>query len=167
MPFSLPPRTSLLNDPVLGFRFAVVFLPHLNTSAKSALGLATTLDFCFQKVSGLRTEVKTTSLPEGGQNHYVHKLPDRIEQGNLTLERGFAVGSPLNAEVNASLTLLQFQPRSVLISLLSEAGTPLAGWMFMRAYPIQWSTADLDATQTNVLIDTLELAYSRMQVMRI
>jgi hypothetical protein len=39
--------------------------------------------------------------------------------------------------------------------------------MFVQAFPVRWSTADLDASRDEVLIDTLELAYTRMQAIRI
>lgn len=144
---------------LLGFRFGVFFmLPG---------GLPNPIDIRFQKVSGLSTEVKTTPLQEGGQNHYVHTLPDRIQNGNLKLERGLVLASPLNAQVDESLAQLQFQPTDVMVMLFSQDAIPVSAWMFMAAYPVQWSISDLDATQSNVVIDSLELAYTRMQVMRI
>jgi len=33
----------------------------------------------------------------------------------------------------------------------------MAAWLFMKAWPVKWSTSDLDAT-TPAVIDTMELA---------
>ena len=41
----------------------------------------------------------------------------------------------------------------------------MGAWLFMDAYPVSWSSSDLDAAKAEVLIDTLELAYTRMQRM--
>ena len=145
--------------PELGFRFAVVFFK---------LGvIPLPLDFRFQRVSGLSSKVATTTVREGGQNAYAHQLPDRMDHGNLTLERGFLVGSLLNVEMVAMLTSFEFLPWTVMVTLLGESGAPLAGWMFLRAYPVSWSTSDLDARQFEVAIDTIELAYTRMQILRV
>ena len=86
---------------------------------------------------------------------------------NLVLERGFVVGSPLLAEFNVATSLFKFAPSNVIVSLLHETGAPLAAWLFIDAFPVSWATADLDASQHEVLIDTLELSYTRMQVLRV
>ena len=149
----------LYNDLVLGFRFGVFFF---------AGGLIPNpLDIRFQKVSGLRGTVKTRELNEGGQNLYTHKLPERISYENLVLERGMVVGSPLNIEFNVALSTFKFAPSNVLVTVLSESSIPLGAWLFIKAYPVRWSTSDLDASQNNVVIDTMELAYTRMQILRI
>ncbi len=57
------------------------------------------LDIRFKKVKGLSATVKTTPLAEGGQNLYTQPLPARVEFGNLVLERGMVVGSPLRLEL--------------------------------------------------------------------
>lgn len=125
------------------------------------------LDIRFQRVSGLSGTVQTVSHREGGERLYTHRLPDAIEYGNLVLERGYVVGSPLNIEFNVVFTTMQFAASNVLVTPLNEDGVPLGGWMFIRAFPVRWATADLDARQDAVLIDTLELAYARMQPVRI
>ena len=125
------------------------------------------LDIRFQRVSGLTATVETSTVNEGGQNLYTHHLPKRVGYGNLTLERGFVVGSPLNIEFNAAMSLFKFLPSNVMVTLLSGDAAPLAAWLFIKAFPVRWSTADLSAAEDRVLIDTLELSYQRMQVIRI
>jgi phage tail-like protein len=148
-----------MSDPILGMRFAVLFL--------AGGAIPNPLDIRFQKVSGLSVEVETESIREGGQNTYTQKLPTGIRQGNLILERGMVVGSPLNIEFNASLSLFKFLTSNVLVTLLSEDQSPLAAWLFMKAWPVKWSTSDLNATEPSLVIDTMELAYQRMQILRI
>ncbi len=146
-------------DLILGFRFGVFFF---------AGGVRPNpLDIRFARVSGLSAEVKTTTVIEGGQNLYTHRLPERVDRGNLVLERGMVVGSPVSLELNAALNAFTFSPSNVIVTLFSEARLPLAAWMFIKAYPVKWSTADLDASEGKVVIETMELAYTRMQVMEI
>ena len=51
--------------------------------------------------------------------------------------------------------------------LFDEEKMPVSGWLFIKAYPVKWSTSDLNAKESSVLIDTMELAYTRMQILRI
>lgn len=148
-----------MSDPILGMRFAVLFL--------AGGVLPNPLDLRFRKVSGLSMTVGTQAQAEGGQNLYTQQLPTGVSHGNLVLERGMVVGSPLNLEFNASLSTFKFVTSNVLVTLLAEDQTPLAAWLFMKAWPVKWATSDLDAGQPGLLIDTMELAYTRMQVMRI
>ena len=144
---------------LLGFRFGVFFF--------AAGVVPNPLDIRFQKVRGLSATVKTTTVSEGGQNLYTHKAPAGITYDNLTLERGLVVGSPLNVEINAALSLFRFSPSNVIVTLFNESYAPVSAWFFYKAYPVKWSTSELDANKKEILIDTIELAYSRMHIMRI
>lgn len=148
-----------MSAPIIGMRFAVLFM--------AGGAVPNPLDLRFAKVSGLALTVETESVVEGGQNLYTQQLPRRVSHGNLTLERGMVVGSPLNLEFNAALSLFKFAPSNVLVTLFNESSIPVSAWFFMKAYPVKWSTSDLDAGDKTILIDTMELAYARMQIMRI
>jgi phage tail-like protein len=99
---------------------------------------------------------------EGGQNAHKHVLPVRVTHPPLVLQRGVVVGSPLDVEVTATLETFRFSPGNVLVSLFDEQKNPLVNWMFAQAYPVAWSTADLDASTRTVAVEHLELAYTRM-----
>lgn len=158
-----------LQKDILRFRFGVYFLP--SKGIANALGNA--LDVRFQKVSGLKTKISTSPQSEGGQNLYTQQLPDKVEQEHLVLERGMMVGSPLNFELRDTFSLFSFNPANVLVILFDDNPLingmviPVSAWLFTKAYPVSWATSDLDASEKSIMIDTLELAYSRMQIMRI
>ena len=155
----IPGPLPYVGNPPLGFRFGVLFL--------IGGGVPNPLDTLFQKVSGLETTVSTTTVDEGGQNLYSQPLPQKIQHENLVLERGLVVGSPLVIEFNAAMSLFKFSPSNVLVSLLDNTRIPIASWLFIKAYPVKWSVSDLDATANAVVIEHLELAYQRMQVIRL
>ncbi len=149
----------MTSAPILGMRFSVLFMV--------GGAVPNPIDLRFAKVSGLAMTVETETVVEGGQNLYTQQLPQRVSHGNLTLERGMVVGSPLNLEFNATFSGFKFAPCNVLVSLLAEDRVPLAAWLFMKAWPVRWSTSDLDAGQPGLVIDTMELAYGRMQMLRV
>lgn len=154
-----PPEPGADIDLIAGFRFGVFFF--LGGVAPNPL------DTRFQKVSGLSAEISTLSHAEGGQNLFTHRLPERIDYGNLVLERGKVLHSPLNLEFDVTFSLFKFKPSNVVVTLFGEDKEPLAGWLFLKAYPVRWASADLDAAQSEILIDTIELAYTRMQTLRV
>jgi phage tail-like protein len=146
-------------SPPVGFHFVVVFFAGGN--------VPNSLDMRFKKVSGLTSEIETITYKEGGENLFTHRLPNRVSYNNLVLERGMVVGSPLNIDFNAAMSNLQFSPGNALVALLDDDGLPLAGWLFWKTYPVKWSVSDLAADVNGVVIETMELAYTRFQVMRI
>ena len=125
------------------------------------------LDIRFQRVSGMSSTIETSEVREGGENLFTHRLPTRVTYDNLVLERGMVIGSPLNVEFNLAMSTLRFQPGNVLVMLLNAKDIPISAWLFQETYPLKWSVSDLDANQSAVVIDTMELAYTRFQSLRI
>ncbi len=155
----IPGPLPIVGAPPLGFRFGVLFL---------GLGVVPNpIDTLFQKVSGLGANVSTYPVEEGGQNLYSQLLPKKIAHDNLVLERGLMVGSPLVLEFNAAMSLFKFKPSNVLVTLLDHTRIPIASWLCMTAYPVKWSVSDLDATSNSVVIEHMELAYQRLQTIRL
>jgi len=157
LPYGIPP---------VSYRFLVTFF----------IGgvVPNPLDIAFQKVSGISADIDVTELREGGENLYSHKLPNSIKYGNLVLERGVvpfpSIPSPLNLEFNVAMSQFKFSPSNVLVILVGDpalTSIPKAGWLFYKAYPVKWSTSDLDADNNGLAIDTLELAYKNFTSLRI
>jgi phage tail-like protein len=117
----------------------------------------------FQEVSGLTAEISTEELREGGLNEYAHRIPTGAKYGNLVLKRGFINSSEVTKWCRAALENFQFQPRNVLVTLLNDQHDPLAGWYFIRAYPVKWSISDLKAQENSLVVESLELAYSKFR----
>lgn len=149
-------------EPTLSHRFGVFFL--------SGGAIPNPIDLRFQRVSGISTEMQLDTINEGGENLYSHRMPKKMNYNNLVLERGYVAGpipSPLNIEFNATFSLFKFNPSDVLVTLFNDEGIPIGGWLFLKAYPVKWSVSDLDAQSNSVAIDTMELAYTRFQILRI
>lgn len=121
------------------------------------------MDARFQKVSGFRIFMNPFDFEEGGLNTHAHRLPTRYSYGNLVLERGIVMGSLLNLQFQDAMANYRFNPGNVLVHLLNEEDQPVVSWLFMNAYPVNWSSSDLNADENKVVIETLELAYSRFQ----
>jgi phage tail-like protein len=143
--------------PPTGFNFKVEF--------QGVSGMDKDEEHRFQDVSGLSFEIETEAFTEGGENRFAYKLPKRAKYPNLVLKRGLLTGSAvldwINSAMNTFFTVVvyDFKPADIMITLLDEAGEPLAIWNVVQAYPVKWSMSDLNANQNTVVVETIELAY--------
>lgn len=141
-----------MRDFPVGFHFKVEFGP---SSADQ--------DVRFQEVTGLGAEVSTEEFREGGLNEYSHRLPTGAKYGNLVLKRGLMPDSELSKWCRKAVENFEFEPKDVTVTLLDEEHNPLATWSFVRAYPVKWSISDLKAQENAIVVESLELAYSRFR----
>ena len=150
----IPQLDSVKGNLPLGFRFSVAFM--------KKGGILNPIDVLFQKVSGIGSRVETSNI-EGGQQTYAHQLPTKTQYDNLVLERGLMVASPLVDEFNKAIFELKFSTFNVLVSLLDSSADPITSWLFFNAYPVKWQITDFNADDNNIVIETMELTYQRMQ----
>jgi phage tail-like protein len=127
-------------------------------------------DVRFQSVSGLSVEYDMEEYKEGGENRFAHKLPVRTKYADLTLKRGMLTGPSVltgNSVVKWFLDAFldrTFTPRELSVILLNEKGEPLRTWSVAHAVPKKWSVSDLNANESSLVIETLELSYRSFAV---
>lgn len=145
--------------PPAAFSFNVQVLGSGSTS--SALSGA---DASFQEVSGIKGEFGSESVSEGGENRFVHKLPLRGKYSNLVLKRGaVTTDSYLALWAGQTLGANLAEPvltQNVLVTLTNEQRQPTIAWSFYNAYPVKWQVSDLNSMKSEILTETLELAYA-------
>jgi phage tail-like protein len=120
------------------------------------------VDASFQEISGLKSEWTTEDVAEGGQNSYVHRLPLRTKFSNLVLKRGVVRNaSPLAKWLANSFTAnfkeRKVEAKTVIVMLIDAAARPLVKWTLSGAYPVSWDHSTLNAVESNLLIETIEL----------
>jgi phage tail-like protein len=140
-----------INYPPVAFHFGVT------------LDGAGSSDASFQEVSGIRVEFGNEEVVEGGQNQFVHRLPTQAKYANLVLKRGVVVTtSPLAdwvAQTLASQLTKPIRPRQLMVTLKNEQHDPLITWTFVNAYPVRWEVSPMNAMESAILTETMELAY--------
>ncbi|TEW66144.1 phage tail protein [Mucilaginibacter phyllosphaerae] len=146
-------------DLLLTHRFGVFFF--------QAGVLPNMLDIRFQKVSGLQADINMDSINEGGQNLYTHRIPTGASYSNLVLERGLLSRSLLNRSFQDAFSEFRFSPSNVLVTVFNDENKPASGWLFLKAYPVKWSFSNLDASANEVVIETMELAYTSFQTISV
>jgi phage tail-like protein len=122
-------------------------------------------DSAFQEVTGLSVSVETQSVPEGGENRFVHQLPLRAKAERLVLKRGLNVSSQLLAWCRRAVEDFSFSPKTIHVFLLDPSkpdalNNPLAAWHLVNAYPVKWSVSAFNAEENSLAVETIELQYN-------
>lgn len=123
------------------------------------------VDIKFQSVTGLDSTIDTETVKEGGENRFEHVIPTRRKFGPLILKRGLLKPSDsgLTAWLQKAFNQEQISPLdSLTIKLLNEEHKPLMYWTVNNVWPRSWKIGELNAEQSAVLIETLELNYNRL-----
>jgi phage tail-like protein len=121
-------------------------------------------DTRFREVSGLTRELEEETYNEGGENRFVHKLPVRGRYGDLVLKRGLLVDSGVREWCERAIYELDIEPVPVFVTLLNDEHEPLQSYSVVNAWPKKWSISDFNAESSEVVIETLELAYQYFKV---
>jgi phage tail-like protein len=117
----------------------------------------------FTQVTGFSTQVDVLEYAEGGQNTFVHRLPTRTKQGNITLKRGVITDDKALVDWYQK-TVVQAQPVTMVITLKDTTDKAVRTWNFRNAYPIKWTGGDLNAGGTEMLTESLEVAHNGFTV---
>lgn len=117
----------------------------------------------FSEVSGLEQEIEVEEYKEGGMD-FVHKLPGGFKHANLVLKRGMSASPQLRLWYQGVVKALTYRlplPKSpaVYISIIDSRGEEQVRFLVKFAYPVKWSGPQLNATGSEVAIETLELAH--------
>jgi phage tail-like protein len=141
-------ETGTRNDPFVAFRFDVRF------DADSFGG--------FSECSGLNLETQIQEYLEGGQNGFAHRFPTRTVQSNLVLKRGIVDRRVWDWYFR--LTQGQVETRNVTVLVHDPSGSEVVMEFLLRgAFPCKWSGPELNAAQSGVAVETLELCHQGLE----
>jgi phage tail-like protein len=130
-------------DPLRGFRF-LVEIEGITSGA-------------FTRVKGISRDVRFESYREGGVNEYEHKLITQVTYPVVILERGLALDDLWKWAL--AVADGEVQRKTIWIRLQNEANERAWAWQVEYALPVKWTSSDLDAQASPVVMETLELAH--------
>jgi phage tail-like protein len=145
--------------PPPGFYFRVTVL-----GAGAAVAELTGVDASFREVSGIDVRFDTEEVTEGGENRFVHRLPQAARYSDLVLKRGIVTRDSFFAEwvgatIGSSLSL-PILPQNLLVTLQDADGWPVVAWAFVNCWPLRWETAPMDSMSNEVLTESMEFSYN-------
>jgi phage tail-like protein len=125
-------------------------------------------DAAFQEVSGISKEISMEEVACGGENRFKYRLPTLVSAQNLVLKRALIPeGSKLIAWCSACIDegfANPIVPKDVSVQLLNAKGSTCAMWTFHNAYPVKYVISDLRSQENDIVIETIELAYTYFQI---
>ncbi|GAA3625710.1 phage tail protein [Flavivirga jejuensis] len=128
------------------------------------LGSEDPLDYGFQEISGIKTTLDTEAIAEGGENRFQHQLPIKTTYSPLVLKRGMALyKSVLTTWCDDTMEFSIDKPiktYDLLVSLLDEEREPVLSWKFINAYPTSWEASNLNAEESSIFFETINLNYN-------
>ena len=143
---------ALLNlqpEPVPGYKFQV-FINNIR------LG--------FSRVTNIEESIETEPFQEGGVNDRVYSLRRPISaERTLVFERGLADRSLVTDLLTLRFAVGQRIPQDILILVGGRSGAIATLYQVHGAVVKKWSVNDLDAMNSQVLIERFEVAYETLE----
>jgi phage tail-like protein len=152
-------------DPFRGFNFSVSL-----TDSTSALSIAVSLSSSppvgsFSECSGLEKTLQTEDYKEGGNNGLVRRFPSNVTWNNIRLRRGIATNDQLWLWHDGFVQGMGKRQDGV-ITLLDETQTPVKVWRFTRGLPVKYVGPSLNAGQSAVAIEELEIGHEGIRLLQ-
>ena len=112
----------------------------------------------FSECGGLEMSLQVEEFREGGNNGRLLKFPTRVTWSNITLKKGVSSGTAL-WDWHYGFTAGQGSRRDGVIVLLNDRQVPNNIWYFRRGLPVKYTGPALNATQSSVAIESIEIAH--------
>lgn len=119
----------------------------------------------FAEISGLDIEIDAVSVRDGSSPIDSGRMVPGIRRfSNIILKRGIAKSDNdffnwINTKSNGNI-----ERRDLRISLLDESHNPIFVWKVNSAFPVKYSGPILIANDSEIAIETLELAHEGLTV---
>lgn len=143
------PTTGQRNDPLRGYNFRV----EIHGVARNG----------FRECSGLDASSPPVEYREGTEKVYTNrKLPGLVKYSNIVLKGGIIQDTSLWDWRKKTIDG-KTQRQSGSIILFDESGQEKRRWNFVNGWPTVWNGPGLNATATEVAIETLEIAHEGIE----
>ena len=117
----------------------------------------------FQEMSGISASIEVKESTSTDENRFTYKLPSLPKFGNLVLKRAIIPKtSQLLKWCKSSTEALSnsIETNSIVVHLLSQTQEILVEWTFYQAFPIKYNLLDLNGQDNEVVIESIEFAYT-------
>lgn len=155
-------QTALRGDPVLSHNFVISLLDSSSTfGVRGSISMSAIFDVAlggFTECSGLEMSLQVEEFREGGNNGRLLRFPTRVNWSNITLKKGIAAGMAL-WDWHNGFTQGTGRRRDGVIVLLTDLHAPNNIWYFRRGLPVKYTGPTLNAMQSSVAIESIEIAH--------
>jgi len=150
-------------DPVPAFNFVISLLDAPSQLVSVLRDVRRAPVGGFSECSGLESTIDFEEYREGGNNLGVLKFPTRTTHSAITLRRGIGLNNDLWVWHNG-FVLGQGKRRDGLVILQNENHEPIKVWAFRRGLPSKYRGPTLNANQSAVAIEELEIVHEGLSL---
>lgn len=119
----------------------------------------------FTEVSGLDIQVEVIDFRDGSMKEYnTLKMPGQHRYSNLILKRGIVQGDTEFFDWMKTVQGGQPQRRDMQVRLLNEEHNPVYVWKLRNAFPVRYSGPHFNSMNSELAVETLEIAYESMDI---
>ena len=118
----------------------------------------------FTECTGLGIRVEAIRYREAGSTGVVHRIPGRVEYGDVTLSYGLTQSHEL---FDWFLTAVNGTPQRKNVSILmmdSGGVAEVMRWDLINAWPSAWRGAPLDALGQEIAIESITLVFESLHL---
>ena len=118
----------------------------------------------FSEVSGLTMETQLIEYRNGSSPEYSSlKMSGIPKYSNITLKRGVTGDLTFWNWIRSGISG-QVLRRDMSVTLLDESHQEVMRWKVRRAWPCKWSGPNLKAGESEVAIESLEIAHEGFEI---
>jgi phage tail-like protein len=118
----------------------------------------------FQEVGGVDSTTDVIEYREGGDILGSRKLPGQTKHSNLTLKRGYTDDQQLWKWYEDVMTGRTEKIRkNISVVQIDMAGKEVMRWNLFQAFPVKYTAPSFNAKGNELSIETLEVAYERIE----
>jgi phage tail-like protein len=121
-------------------------------------GIGGPTELFFKSVSGIKYETESLPIREGGANNTTFMLVGATKWSPLVFKNGFTKDSKLLDWRHAWSTGDMTRADGV-IQQFDTAFNVKAEWEFKNGWPTKWELSELDASKSELAIETLEITH--------
>ena len=121
-------------------------------------------DLPFLEVSGLEVEADNISYRHGNDPSFgTIQMPGVKKSGNLILKKGVFANEDLYQSLISKSALNTYKRMTVVIRLLDENAEPRITWQINNAFPLKYSSTDMNSESSEAAIESIEFSHQGIQ----
>ena len=151
-------------DPLGAFNFYITLIDSSNLAGTLLTAVLSYAVAGFSECSGLEATLEVLDYREGGVNGYVHKFATRATYSNVVLKHGAIYLYDDLWDWHYGWVQGTGTRKDGLIVLLNEARQPAKIWKFKRGIPTKWVGPSLNAAQSAVAVESLDIAHEGLEL---
>jgi len=116
----------------------------------------------FSVVDGFGIKIESIDYREGGNNQIVHRIPGRVQYGDVTLRYGLTKSRELWDWFMKGVHGTPERRNVSIVLLDSDASSEALRWNLVEAWVSEWRGAKLDALGKEMAIESVTLAFNTL-----